>query len=192
MQDLFKKIYRMSIVSSILFLLFGLLLFLQTEAVIKSVSIIMGCILLALGIVPIVNYFKNRVEGFFSGAGLLYGIFSVVAGLIILMNSNILATIIPILSGVWMIVNSVNKIQIAMELRDNKINFWIVTFIFSIIILIGGVFLIVNPLKSVLLLTKTVGIIIVVYAVLDIIDSIVIKVKLKNAVNEIAEIKEVK
>ncbi|MGN1001048.1 MAG: HdeD family acid-resistance protein [Bacilli bacterium] len=192
MQDLFKKIYRMSIVSSVLFLLFGLLLFMQTETVIKSVSIIMGCVLLVLGIVPIVNYFKNRVEGFFSSTGLLYGIFSVVAGLIILINNDVLVTIIPILSGVWMIVNSVNKIQIAMELRDNKINSWIGTFIFSIIILIGGVFLIVNPLKSALILTKTVGIIIVVYAALDIIDSIIIKVKLKNAVNEIAEIKEVK
>ena len=78
------------------------------------------------------NYFKNRLANFFSSAGLLYGIFSVVAGLLILFNTKILATIIPILSGVWMIINSVNKIQIAMELRDNNIKSWLITFIFSI------------------------------------------------------------
>jgi len=123
---------------------------------------------------------------------LLYGIFSVVAGLIILINTNILATIIPILSGVWMIVNSVNKIQIAMELRDNKVAFWLVTFIFAIIILVGGVLLIVNPFKSALILSKTVGIIIIIYNILDIIDSVMIRVKLNNVVKDIVEIKEIK
>jgi len=60
MQDLFKKIYRMSLISSVLFFIFGLLLVFQTEGVIKTVSIVMGCLLLGLGIVPIANYFKNR------------------------------------------------------------------------------------------------------------------------------------
>jgi len=119
MESSLKKIYRVSIVSSIVFLIFGLFLVFQTENVIKTVSIIMGSLLLIIGIVPIVNYFKIRIHNFFSSAGLLYGVFSAVAGLMILFNTKILATIIPILSGVRMIINSVNKIQIAMELLDH-------------------------------------------------------------------------
>lgn len=192
MQESLKKIYRVSLVSSIIFLIFGLFLVFQTENVIKTVSIIMGGLLLLIGIVPIVNYFKNRIHNFFSSAGLLYGVFSTVAGLMILFNTKILATIIPILSGVWMIVNSVNKIQIAMELRDNKVSSWLITFIFAIIILISGAFLIINPFASAVLLGKTVGIVIIIYTVLDIIDSIIIRVKAKDVINQIVEIKEVK
>ena len=192
MQESLKKIYRVSIVSAVIFLIFGLFLVFQTENVIKTVSIIMGSLLLIIGIVPIVNYFKNRIHNFFSSAGLLYGVFSTVAGLMILFNTKILATIIPILSGVWMIVNSVNKIQIAMELRDNKVSSWLITFIFAIIILIAGAFLIINPFASAVLLGKTVGIVIVIYTVLDIIDSIIIKVKAKDIINQIVEIKEIK
>lgn len=192
MQESLKKIYRISLVSSIIFLAFGLLLFFETEGVIKIVSIFIGILLTVIGIVPIVNYFRNRVNNFFSGAGLLYGIFSVVAGLMILFNTQIFATIIPILSGVWMIVNSVNKIQIAMELRDSKINSWIITFIFAILILILGTILIINPFESVVFLGKTVGIFIIIYAILDIADSIMIKIKAKDVINEIVEIKEVK
>lgn len=191
MQDSLKKIYRVSVVSSVIFLIFGLFLVFQTENVIKTISIIMGGILLIIGIVPIVNYFKNRIHNFFSSAGLLYGVFSTVAGLMILFNTKILATIIPILSGVWMIVNSVNKIQIAMELRDNKVKSWLITFIFAIIILIAGVFLIINPFASAVLLGKTVGIVIIIYTVLDIIDSVIIKLKAKDIINQIVEIKEV-
>lgn len=187
MKDLLKKVFLMSLVSSILFFVFGLLLFLQTDAVIKTVSVMIGIILVGLGVVPIVNYFKTRNAGFFSSTGFLYGIFSVVAGFIILFNSDILATIIPILSGVWVIVNSVNKIQISMELRDEKVDFWIVSFIFSLLMLVVGAFLIINPLKSSLYVTQTIGIVIMVYAALDIIDTIVIKVKAKKVAKDISD-----
>ena len=187
MKDLLKKVFLMSLVSSILFFVFGLLLFLQADAVIKIVSVMIGIILVGLGVVPIVNYFKTRNAGFFSSTGLLYGIFSVVAGFIILFNSDILATIIPILSGVWVIVNSVNKIQISMELRDEKVDFWIVSFIFSLLMLVVGAFLIINPLKSSLYVTQTIGIVIMVYAALDIIDTIVIKVKAKKVAKDISD-----
>ena len=187
MKDLLKKVFLMSLVSSILFFAFGLLLFLQADAVIKTVSVMIGIILVGLGVVPIVNYFKTINAGFFSSTGLLYGIFSVVAGFIILFNSDILATIIPILSGVWVIVNSVNKIQISMELRDEKVDFWIVSFIFSLLMLVVGAFLIINPLKSSLYVTQTIGIVIMVYAALDIIDTIVIKVKAKKVAKDISD-----
>ena len=187
MKDLLKKVFLMSLVSSILFFAFGLLLFLQADAVIKTVSVMIGIILVGLGVVPIVNYFKTRNAGLFSSTGLLYGIFSVVAGFIILFNSDILATIIPILSGVWVIVNSVNKIQISMELRDEKVDFWIVSFIFSLLMLVVGAFLIINPLKSSLYVTQTIGIVIMVYAALDIIDTIVIKVKAKKVAKDISD-----
>ena len=191
MQDMFKKVFRMSIISSILFLTFGFLLIFQTENVIKTISIIIGSLLLIIGIFPIVNYFKNRNQNIFSSAGLLYGIFSVVAGIIIMVNKNLLATIIPVLTGVWMIINSVNKIQISMELRDRKLPSWIVSFIFAIIILVGGALLIINPINGAVLLSKTIGIIIVIYAFLDIVDSIYIKTKINNVVKDISVITEV-
>lgn len=180
MQEIFKKVYRISLISSIVFMVFGLLLIFQTESVIKTISLIIGTILLVIGVFPIVNYFRNRQPGLLSGAGLLYGIFSVVAGIVIIFNKNLLATIIPVLGGVWMIINSVNKIQIAMELRDNKISSWIISFIFAIIILIMATLLIINPVRGAVLLSKTVGIFIVIYSILDIADSIFIKIKSKE------------
>lgn len=192
MQEMFKKIHRVSIISSVMFLVFGILLIFQTEKVIKTISLVIGILLLVIGIFPIVNYFRNRFRNFFSNAGLLYGIFSVVAGIIIMVNNHLLATIIPVLTGVWMIINSVNKIQLSMELRDNKISSWIISFIFAILILIGGAFLIVNPFNGAVILSKTVGILIVVYAILDISDSIFISIKSKEIASQMVEIKNSK
>lgn len=187
MESLFKKIYRMSLISSIVFFVFGLLLIFQTEGIIKTIAITIGAILLVIGIFPIVNYFRNRDQGILSSAGLLYGIFSAVAGIVIIVNNNLLLTIVPVLAGVWMIINSVNKIQIAMELRDNKISSWLISFIFAIIILIVATLLIVFPARGAIIVSRTVGIFIVIYSVLDIADSILIKVLGKQVKEEIKE-----
>ena len=188
MENLFKRIYRMSIISSLLFLVFGLFLVFQTDSVIKTVSIFIGCLLVIIGIFPIVNYFRYKAESFFSSIGLMYGIFSVVAGIIIIINKDLLATLIPVLTGVWMIINSVNKIQISMQLRDNKYESWLVTFIFAIVILIGGVLLITNPFKGAVLVTRTIGILIIVYVLFDLADTIFIKVKTKEIKNKIRDV----
>lgn len=190
MKDLTKRIFWVSIASTLVMLLFGILLFIFPETVIKSVAIAMGVIFIMIGVIPIINYFRFRATGFTTTFSFLLGIFCIVAGLILLMNENILGTIIPILTGVWMIINSINRISISMDLRDDKIPFWVITFIYAILTLVVGVLLILDPVNGGKLVTKTIGIIICIYSVLDIIDLILIRIKAKKVVKEVKKIIE--
>lgn len=186
-----KKVYRMSIVSSIILFLFGLLLILNAEGFIKSISAIIGVVLLLIGIFPVIDYFRYRKEGMLAGIGLISGIFSIVCGLMFLLNENMLMILVPVFIGVWMIINGINKLQIAFEIRDEKEKSWIITFVFSIIIIIIGAYFIINPISGAELVANTLGIIICIYALLDIIDCILIKIKLKKTLNEIKEVNKV-
>ena len=190
MRDLTKRIFWASIASTLVMLLFGILLFIFPETVIKSVAIAMGVIFIMIGVIPIINYFRFRATGFTTTFSFLLGIFCIVAGLILLMNENILGTIIPILTGVWMIINSINRISISMDLRDDKIPFWVITFIYAILTLVAGVLLILDPVNGGKLVTKTIGIIICVYSTLDVIDLILIRIKAKKVVIEVKKIIE--
>ena len=190
MRDLTKRIFWASIASTLVMLIFGILLFIFPETVIKSVAIAMGVIFIMIGVIPIINYFRFRATGFTTTFSFLLGIFCIVAGLILLMNENILGTIIPILTGVWMIINSINRISISMDLRDDKIPFWVITFIYAILTLVAGVLLILDPVNGGKLVTKTIGIIICVYSALDVIDLILIRIKAKNVVKEVKKIIE--
>lgn len=190
MRDLTKRIFLASIASTLVMLLFGILLFIFPETVIKSVAIAMGVIFIMIGVIPIINYFRFRATGFTTTFSFLLGIFCIVAGLILLMNENILGTIIPILTGVWMIINSINRISISMDLRDDKIPFWVITFIYAILTLVAGVLLILDPVNGGKLVTKTIGIIICVYSALDVIDLILIRIKAKKVVKEVKKIIE--
>ena len=190
MRDLTKRIFWASIASTLVMLIFGILLFIFPETVIKSVAIAMGVIFIMIGVITIINYFRFRATGFTTTFSFLLGIFCIVAGLILLMNENILGTIIPILTGVWMIINSINRISISMDLRDDKIPFWVITFIYAILTLVAGVLLILDPVNGGKLVTKTIGIIICVYSALDVIDLILIRIKAKKVVKEVKKIIE--
>ena len=122
-----------------------------------------------------------------AGVGLISGIFSIVCGLMFLLNENMLMILIPVFIGVWMIINGINKVQIAFEMKDCDEKSWIVTFIFSIVIVVVGAYLIINPIMGAELITQTIGIIICIYSILDIIDCILIRIKLNKIITQVKE-----
>ena len=182
--NMLKRIYRVSILTSVLIFLFGLILILNSEAFIKSLSAIIGIILLVIGILPVAMFFRYR-DSYMSSVGLIPGIFSIVCGLMLLLNEDMLLILIPVFIGVWMIINGINKFRFAFILKDQEEKSWIITFIFSIIIVICGGYLIVNPIRGAKLVGQTLGIMICIYAILDIIDCILIKVKYKEIKTEV-------
>ena len=175
-----KKVFNISIISSLLLFLFGLVLAVNAEGFIKSITVAIGVVLLLIGVFPVIDYFRYRKDGLGASVGLISGIFSIVCGLMLLINEDLLMILIPVFIGVWMIINGINKIQVSFEIKDLGEKSWIITFIYSILIIVLGGYFIVNPISGATTVTSFIGIVLCIYAVLDIIDCIIIKVKVKN------------
>ena len=183
-----KKVFNISIISSLLLFLFGLVLAVNAEGFIKSITVAIGVILLLIGVFPVIDYFRYRKDGLGASIGLISGIFSIVCGLMLLINEDLLMILIPVFIGVWMIINGINKIQVSFEIKDLGEKSWIITFIYSILIIVLGAYFIVNPISGATTVTSFIGIILCIYAVLDIIDCVIIKVKVKNFKKELDKI----
>ena len=183
-----KKVFNTSIISSVLLFLFGLVLAVNAEGFIKSITVAIGVVLLLIGVFPVIDYFRYRKEGLGASVGLISGIFSIVCGLMLLINEDLLMILIPVFIGVWMIINGINKIQVSFEIKDLGEKSWIITFIYSILIIVLGGYFIVNPISGATTVTSFIGIILCIYAVLDIIDCIIIKVKVKSFKKELDKI----
>jgi len=183
-----KKVFNISMISSVLLFLFGLILAVNAEGFIKSITVAIGVILLLIGVFPVIDYFRYRKDGLGASVGLISGIFSIVCGLMLLINEDLLMILIPVFIGVWMIINGINKIQVSFEIKDLGEKSWVITFIYSILIMVLGGYFIVNPISGATTVTSFIGIILCIYAVLDIIDCIIIKVKVKNFKKELEKI----
>ncbi len=193
MKNLINKIFKSSILGAVALVVLGMLLIFESEATIVTISYVIGGILVSIGVLALLKFYKEVKENDDIGMDLVYGIVSIVLGIIVISNPKAVASIIPIVMGLIIILNSGTKLQYSIELKKNNNNLWKSTMVLSLISTLCGVLLIFNPFKGAAFLTKLIGFLILLYAVLDIISTITIKStvkKIKTAINE--EIEEAK
>ena len=166
-----------------------------------TISYVIGGILVAIGVLALLKFYKEVKDNDDNDTGmdLVYGIISIVLGIVVISNPKAVASIIPIVMGLIIILNSGTKLQYSIELKRNNNNLWKSTMVLSLISTLCGVLLIFNPFKGAAFLTKLIGFLILLYAVLDIVSTITIKStvkKIKTAINEgieeakVVEVKE--
>ncbi|MDO5394196.1 MAG: DUF308 domain-containing protein [Mycoplasmatota bacterium] len=179
MDKLMKKFFRSSLITSLFLIALGILLIFQSEVTIITIAYVVGSVIIALGVLSGIKFFSNLSKEKKSELDLVYGIISVVLGIVIIDNPEGVASIMPIILGVSIIISSATKLQYAFELKANNNNLWKTTMLLSIISTICGLVLLFNPFKAISYFTKLVGVFIIIYAVLDMISTYTIKRNVK-------------
>lgn len=175
MDNIMSKFFKSSIMMSIFLIILGGLLIFESEMTIVSISYVIGGTLIALGAVAILRFIKNARNMTSSELDIIYGVVTIILGSLIVTHPKGLASIIPIVLGICIVINSANKLQYSLELKKDNNKLWKMTLAVAIVSTLCGVILIFNPFKGVQMITQIVGIFIVTYAVLDMISTITIK-----------------
>lgn len=181
MKKQFDKILKTSLLSWLVFIVLGIFLILKAELTLKIISYIVGGTLL-LAIIPLTKQLLDKEANYISLA-FISQIFMVVAGIILILNTELIASIIPILIGILMLVNGISKLQFAYLLKMHQVKNWVFTLILSIFILAGGILFLTNPFKGAVAITKLIGIFMVVYSVIDMLDFLVIHKEMQHFEN---------
>ncbi len=176
MDRLMKKYLKSSIVTSTILIILGILLVFQSETTIMMISYVIGGVLVAIGALALIRYVKNGDSPILRNElDIVYGIVTIIFGIIIIKNYQAIASIIPAVIGIAIIINSASKLNYAFQLKTDENNMWKTTMIISIISTIFGVILLFNPFEAALGIMKVIGIFIIVYAILDLISTMAIK-----------------
>ena len=183
MENIMTKLLKSSIWSSIALVVLGLLLIFYSELTILSISYVIGGILIAIGVIALIKYISNINKDIKNEIDIVYGIGTIILGIIVISNPKAIASIIPFVLGVLIVINSTAKIDYSFKLRKNKNNLWISTLVVALIALICGVLLIFNPFAGAEFITKIIGAILLIYAILDIISTIRISKVIKETFN---------
>lgn len=174
---MFEKFLKRSswtdIVISIIFVFFGILLIVKPNEMISAISIIFGLIFIAMGILKLIEYFASDDKPDYL---LSLALILVVFGVIILFCSDVILSVFRVLLGVWIILAGVMDFQTTLIWKEVKSPYWTASLIISMAMIVAGIVVIVS---SDILFT-TIGIITIVYAILDIIDRIIFMKKMDN------------
>lgn len=156
---------KYDLLTSIVLLILGILLLFVPGNIITTVIRVFGIIILVLGILSVLNSSKNKKNN----TDLVYGILICILGIVFVSNPQVIASIIPFILGVWIVLKSIFKLQFVASLKSSSIDF-VKPLVINIITLLLGITLIFNPFKGAETLIRIIGIFLIVYAGLDILD----------------------
>lgn len=159
-----------SLISAILFLILGVMLISNPDWVVKFITYILGAIVIILGGIKLFTYFKNKKQNIEDYNNLVLGGTFIVIGIIIMFCSSIIAFVIRLFMGGWLIFNGVSKLMLALQLKTLNVETWYIPLITSIIMIICGLYtIIVTNIIGV-----AGGIILVIYSISEIVQYITV------------------
>lgn len=168
LENFLKKTGWNALLTSIVFAILGIVLIMNPEGTVKVVSYILGTMFIIIGSYKIVNYISNKEKYNFYNYDMSFGIIAILIGIITICFSNEIGRLFGILIGVWIVYSSIIRIDMSFKLKTAESNIWLYSLIIAIAMLIAGIYVICNAGVIVV----TIGIVILIYAILDIIESV--------------------
>ena len=162
-----------SLVSSILFLIFGIILFTNPSGILNFVSYIVGGILIIIGVFNILSYRKTLKKlNIDQKYKLISGVILIIFGLFVILFSSLIEMTIRLICGGWILYSGIIRLIETLNNKKNKVSF-ISRLIVSILLIICGFYVAIETN----LIFSTIGLFIIIYAILEIIGFIFYKKK---------------
>lgn len=163
-----------SICISIMFIIIGIIMVIIPKMSLEILGVILSVILITNGVILMITDIKLN-NNFIPVDMLPASMLSILLGIMMLIYPNILSIIIPLMLGTWFIMTSIFKIRLTLYLSKIQNTPWLLLMLISILSIVCGFILILNPIDSSVAITLFIGIVIIVYAISDIINMIVLK-----------------
>lgn len=178
MMNTIKKLFKINLLTSFIFLIIGLFLVFRTEGTISLISSIIGIILLFNGGFSIIKYFQRKEEHFHN-VNMIYGIVAIIAGFILILNPSAVASILPFVLGIYFTITGITKLKYAWDIHNYRKENPVFMFFLSGLTTICGIILIINPFQGAVAITQMIGIFMIVYAFLDIVNYFILRRDIK-------------
>ena len=157
----------------VIIIVLGMFLIANPSVGINSALMLLGIILIVSGLYSLVKYSVNKQIIF--RFELIYGIASLVAGLLALFKPFAVANLITVLVGFWLIITSIFKFAVALELKKVNIESWTFDMSLSVITIFLGLLLVINPFRGYIILSTYAAIMLIVYAGVDLVEQLTIR-----------------
>lgn len=179
LKKILKKAGYTSIITSIALAIIGAVMFLYSEATIKIIAYGLGTFLMITGVVKIIDYIIQKGSYDLFNYNLVYGIISIVLGLVIVMNTETLEGIFGLILGIWIIYSSLMRFGLALKMKALESKSWILTLIIAILMMLCGIYIIFVPD----IIIATLGAILFLYSIMDIIEGMAFIINMKKIEN---------
>ena len=162
-----KKLRASSYAVSIVYIIVGLIMLLNPNFISDAVNYVIGILVIIYGIIYSISLYQKRDMGTYCKFDFLAGIICISFGLFLIVNPDILVSLIPFCMGVIIFMDAVSFIYNSIRLKKFGYKSWIINLIIGLIFLTFSIYIIVNAKNISYLLIRFIGGFLIVDAILD-------------------------
>ena len=181
--EIIKKLKRSAYFVSIIYIIIGLIMLLNPLFVRNAVNYIMGVFAILYGLVYIITVYQKKDTEFYSKFDLLGGILCISFGLFLIVNPDILFSLIPFCAGVLIFMDSLTLTYQSVSMKRLSVNKWWIGLIIGMIFLAFSIYIIVNAKNISDILIRIIGIFLIFDAIIDFINTMIISKKIERKEN---------
>ena len=181
MKSKFSRMMNISFITSILFIALGIAMFIFTNIKLETLALIIAGIFILNGGANMIDDYKV-FKPFYFFDGFTSGLLSIILGVIITMNRDYVSVYLPMIIGLWFIISSTFKLRMSLALKDTNNKAWIPTYLLSLVTIIIGLLLIINPSIGSLSIKIVLGSAFILFALIDVIEVYIFKKNMKAIV----------
>ncbi len=167
-----KKLKWNLVLMSALYLGLGVFLLMKPTTALNIVCYALGTVVLACAAVQLIRYFVVERGVFQSQLTLISGIICLALGAFLILRSDIVVSILPIVFGLFVIFDSISRVQNALDLRRCGYSSWKSFLLLPVLSVVLGVIMILNPFGTMETLVMAIGIILIVEGSINLISAL--------------------
>lgn len=157
MDTLIHQIKKYALLRGLVYIILGLAVVINPGAVFKVAVYAVSGYLAFMGILDLIDGIKERRSSGGYNSSFVLGVFLLIVAAIVLIFAKGIVSILPVFLGLLIAVFGASRIVQAFNLKQYVNVNWTLFLIYGIILLIGGLLLVFNPFRSVLLLFQLFG-----------------------------------
>ena len=157
-KDIFARLRKAWIFSSVLSILLGLVLLLFPTITIQVVCYMLGGLAIVYGIGRVIRYIRQgeAYPELFRG-DLMIGLFLIVIGLFIVFRIEFVAGFIPVIFGIALLASGIGEVQRSMDAKRAGYERWLFIMVLASLTIVFGLVLVLNPFASAQVAVAVIG-----------------------------------
>lgn len=147
---------------SIAYIVIGMMLLIMPQTSLLWICYAFGAVVLITGIVCLIQYARLRGTGFTAPFMLVGGVITAGLGIFTLAKPQVVASFLPIVFGIFIVVDGLSRIGSAIDLAKRKGQKWWVLLLLSIVSVALGILLVLHPFGAAVSVVMVCGILLIV------------------------------
>lgn len=185
MRKLMKQMKWDVILTSLLYVMLGIVALVMPETMVRTLGYLIGIFLIVAGAVSMICYLLRDAYRNYLRNDFVNGLVEIAIGIIVLYKVDWIVELVPVIMGVLVVASGCRKLQDVIDMKRMEYGNWIAMLVLAAVNVVAGAVVILNPFETAVLLFQLIGVGLIVSGITDCVVAFYFAGKIKKYLDKV-------